>query len=148
MNAKTVFAVAGIALLAGAAGGGATLWLSEERHEGGESGEQSERGADSTMRAEAKITQDSAGVIALAHVPGGKIGSGALEREDDALIYSFDITVAGKDGVEEVHVDAITGKFLKQAHESAAEEAAEKGKEHADKEKEEKRAPEAKKPPK
>jgi len=33
------------------------------------------------------------------------------------LIWSFDLTVAGKPGVEEVEVDALTGKIVGVEHE-------------------------------
>ena len=42
------------------------------------------------------------------------------------LIYSFDIKVAGKSGIEEVAVDAMTGKVLVVEHESPKQEAKEK----------------------
>ena len=42
------------------------------------------------------------------------------------LIYSFDIKVAGKSGIEEVAVDAMTGKVLAVKHESPKQEAKEK----------------------
>jgi hypothetical protein len=49
-----------------------------------------------------------------------------LELEHGCLVYSFDIKVAGKDGIEEVLIDAGTGKVLSHEHESAKREAAEK----------------------
>jgi hypothetical protein len=52
-----------------------------------------------------------------------------LEKEDGKLLYSYDIKVAGKTGVEEVHVDAMTGALLSNEHESPADEKAEKAKE-------------------
>lgn len=81
------------------------------------------------LAALAKVSQDSAQVIALAQVPGGTIQSGELENENGKLIYSFDIKVAGKEGIEEVHVSALTGEVIGTAHESDADEAAEKQKE-------------------
>ena len=65
---------------------------------------------------EAAIPPDSAVRIAKAHVPG-QIAKAELEREDDVLIYSFDVVVAGQDGVTEVHVDAQTGTVLGTEHE-------------------------------
>lgn len=86
------------------------------------------------LKAEAKISGDSARTIALARVPKGKVQSGELEREHGKLVYSFDIMTPGKSGVEEVNVDAMTGTVVARVHESAAaekrEQAAEK-KEHA-----------------
>jgi uncharacterized membrane protein YkoI len=78
------------------------------------------------LAAKAKVTEAAAAAIALASVPGGKIEGVELEEEDGAFIYSYDIKVAGKNGVNEVHVDAMTGKILKSAHEdpTSAKEAA------------------------
>jgi hypothetical protein len=70
----------------------------------------------------AKITAEAATTAALAKVPGGKVEKGELEEEDGKLIFSFDIKVAGKSGIEEVAVDAITGKVLSVEHESPAAE--------------------------
>ena len=80
----------------------------------------------------AKITAEAATATALAKVPGGKIEKGELEEEDGKLIFSFDIKVAGKSGIEEVAVDAITGKVLSVAHESPADEKKEKEKDEKD----------------
>jgi uncharacterized membrane protein YkoI len=78
---------------------------------------------------EAKITEDVAAATALKAVPSGKIDKMELEKEDGKLLYSYDIKVAGKTGVEEVHVDAMTGALLSNEHESPADEKAEKAKE-------------------
>ena len=77
---------------------------------------------------EARITEDVAAATALKAVPGGKIDKMELEKEDGKLLYSYDIKLAGKTGVEEVHVDAISGELLKSVHESPADEKAEKAK--------------------
>ena len=74
----------------------------------------------------AKITLDTARATALAKVPGGTVQSEELERERGKLIYSFDIQVPGKTGVEEVNVNAITGKVVGKKYESAKTEAKEK----------------------
>lgn len=70
----------------------------------------------------AKVSEDSARVIALAAVPGATVKEGELEKEKGKLIWSFDLKVAGKKGVEEVQVNAITGKIVGRAHESDAAE--------------------------
>ncbi len=54
-----------------------------------------------------------------------------LEMEHGCLVYSFDIRVAGKEGLEEVLIDAGTGKVLSHTHESAEQEATEGAKEQA-----------------
>lgn len=79
----------------------------------------------SKLKKEARVTEASAAATALAAVPGGKIKSHELEREKGKLIYSFDIAVAGKKGIEEVAVDAMTGEMIEKVHETPAEEAKE-----------------------
>jgi len=46
--------------------------------------------------------------------------------EDGKLVFSFDLKVRGRPGVEEVQVDARTGAIVSVEHESAAAEAKEK----------------------
>jgi uncharacterized membrane protein YkoI len=75
---------------------------------------------------EAKIAEAAARKTALAAVPGGKVQSHELERENGRLIYSYDIKVAGRSGVEEVNVDAMTGEIVAHEHEDAKTEAKEK----------------------
>jgi len=77
------------------------------------------------LLAQAKITADSALKIALARVPGATLQSGEIEREHRRLVYSFDLAVPGRRGIEEVLVDAVTGAVVSQEHESEAKEAAE-----------------------
>ena len=74
----------------------------------------------------AKITAEAATTAALARVPNGKVEKAEIEEEMGKLIYSFDIKVAGKSGIEEVAVDAMTGKVLAVEHESPKQEAKEK----------------------
>ena len=71
-----------------------------------------------SLKSQAKIAEDAAAKTALAKVPKGAIASVELERENGKLIYSYDIKVPGKKGVDEVHVDAVTGKFLSMEHEN------------------------------
>ena len=70
---------------------------------------------------------------ALAQVPNGSVKAVELEREHGKLIYSYDITVPGKTGIEEVAVNAIDGSVVAHEHETpkmerkeAAQEAKEK----------------------
>jgi uncharacterized membrane protein YkoI len=81
---------------------------------------------------EAKITEETAATTALKAVPNGKISSVELEKEDGKFIYSYDVKVPGKSGIEEVHVDAITGELVSNVHESPTDEKAEKAKEAKD----------------
>lgn len=74
------------------------------------------------LKAQAKIGPDSATAIARAQVPHGQVQSGEIEREKGRLIYSFDIEVPGKAGIEEINVDARTGAVVGREHESPAAE--------------------------
>ena len=74
------------------------------------------------LLARARVNPDLATATALARVPGGVIKAGEIEEEGGKLIYSFDIKVAGKRGIEEVHVDAMTGALIKTEHEDDAAE--------------------------
>lgn len=101
----------------------AALVPAKERAKGG-AGQRAESYAGSSQ---AGISMKEARAIALRQVPGGRIKSGELERENGKLIYSFDIR-AGR-GIKEVQVDAITGKVVEVKNESAADEAKERRKE-------------------
>ena len=70
------------------------------------------------------ITMAQARATAQAAVPAGKIKSAELEHENGQFIYSFD--VKAPDGIQEVWIDAMTGKIVKVEHETAAKEKAEK----------------------
>jgi len=72
----------------------------------------------------AKIPDAAARKAALGKV-SGTVTKSELEVEDGCLVYSYDIKVAGKSGVEEILVDAGNGKILSHKHESAVKEAAE-----------------------
>ena len=81
------------------------------------------------LAALAKVTKDDAQKTALESLGNGSdmtVGESELEVEHGCLIWSFDIRVKGKKGVEEVHVDAGDGKVLAHVHESAKREAAER----------------------
>ena len=83
------------------------------------------------MAAMAKVKEDAAKKTAIEAVKatGATINKGGLEVEDGCLIYSYDVKVPGKTGIEEVLVDAGTGKVLKIEHEGKMSEAAGKAKE-------------------
>ena len=74
------------------------------------------------LLAKAKVSADSAIAVARSTIPGATISSAEIENEDGALIYTFEMKIAGKKGTEEVNVDAMTGKMLKREHEDAAAE--------------------------
>ena len=60
---------------------------------------------------QARITKHEAKQIALAKVKHGTIKSAELEKENGLLIWSFDIARPGKKDVNEVWVDATTGRI-------------------------------------
>ena len=74
------------------------------------------------LQKEAKISEADARATALQQVPNGIVKSEELEREKGKLIYSYDISVPGKSGVEEVNINAIDGSFVGKVHESAKTE--------------------------
>lgn len=94
------------------------------------------------LAAQATVSADSAQKLALAQVSKGWIKEAELENEKGALVYSYDITVAGKSGIDEVLIDAKTGALVSKSHENAAAEK----KEQADEAKEAKamKSPKAK----
>ena len=84
----------------------------------------------------AKVSQSDAQAAALATFKDASkatVKEVELEAEHGCLIYSFDIAVSGKSGVQEVQVDAGNGKVLSSKHEGPKAEAAEKAKEKAEK---------------
>jgi uncharacterized membrane protein YkoI len=78
-----------------------------------------------SLRRQAKITMKQARTTALAQVPGGRIKSSELERENGKLIYSFDIRMHNK-GIKEVQIDAINGAVVEVTDESPANESKER----------------------
>ena len=80
------------------------------------------------LKAEAKVSMADAKKSALAQVPGGKVKSSELERAAGKLIYTFDIATKGKAGIDEVHVDAMTGAVLSNAHKDVVQKKAGKKK--------------------
>lgn len=82
------------------------------------------------LAAMAKVTKDDAEKAALGSLKTAKatVKEAELEVEHGCLVYSFDIEVEGKTGLQEVQVDAGTGKILSSKHETPKAEAAEKAK--------------------
>lgn len=81
------------------------------------------------LQKEATISEATARETALKEVPNGAVKSSELERENGKLIYSYDITVPGKTGVEEVNVNAMDGTVVAKKHETPKTEKAEAAKE-------------------
>lgn len=79
----------------------------------------------SELQKEAKMTMAEARALALRTVPNATIKDGEIEREGGKLIYSFDMKVAGKTGIDEVNIDAMTGKLVSNKHETPSAERAE-----------------------
>jgi len=89
-----------------------------------------------SLKSLAKISKDSARTVALSKVAAGsKVKSSELEREKGTIVYSFDITVPGQTGVEEILVSALDGSVVSQEHETPKMEKAEAAKEKAEKKK-------------
>ena len=85
------------------------------------------------LQKEAKIPEATARATALAQVPTGTVKAVELEREKGKLIYSYDITVPGKTGIDEVNVNAIDGSVVARSHENAKAEKKEKAEEAKEK---------------
>jgi hypothetical protein len=84
--------------------------------------------SDAQLKGLAKVSQAQAEKIAVAKLRGDAavtVASAELEAEHQCLIWSFDLQVAGKSGVQEVQVDAGDGRVLSVKHESASKEASE-----------------------
>lgn len=71
------------------------------------------------------VSRAAAERTALASVPAGTIKSAELERERNALVWSFDIAKPRTRTITEVLVDAKTGKILHIEHETPAQQRAE-----------------------
>ena len=71
---------------------------------------------------EATVSESDAAKTAESRVRNGRIEAVELENEKGKLIYSYELKVPGKSGVEEVNVDAKTGQVVSAEHESAKSE--------------------------
>jgi hypothetical protein len=86
---------------------------------------------DKELAAMAKVSLADAKKAALASLKDASkatVEDSELEVEDGCLVFSFDIAIKGKPGVQEILVDAGTGKVLSSKYESPAAETAEKAK--------------------
>jgi uncharacterized membrane protein YkoI len=77
------------------------------------------------LQKEAKMTMADARAMAMREVPHAHVQAGEIEREGGKLIYSFDMKVAHKSGIDEVNIDAMTGKLVSKQHETPKAERAE-----------------------
>ncbi len=71
-----------------------------------------------SLAGKTKITESAAAATALKRLSKGAIQSVELEREDGRLQYSYDVATPGKSGIDEVNVDALTGKIIGVEHET------------------------------
>lgn len=76
--------------------------------------------AEPGLLARAAFPPGKAFSLADGRVPGGMISEAEIEEENGRLVYSFDVKVPGHPGVEEVNIDAMTGKYLGTDHEDDA----------------------------
>ena len=82
----------------------------------------------------AKVSEADARKAALAAKgisAGASVAESELEIESGCLVWSFDLKIPGKPGVQEVMIDAGTAKVLSSIHESPKKEAAERAKDAA-----------------
>ena len=73
----------------------------------------------------ARITRAQAERIALAKVPGGKVKSAKLARENGQLIWSIDIVTPLTKKIAAVQVDARSGKVLSKLAQTPSDRAEE-----------------------
>lgn len=116
-------AVAGVVAATVGAGAAAAQQASTPRHH-------YSRDLPASLVTEARVGEDSASKVAMARVPAGHIRNVELERENGKLIYSYELKVRGRPGVEEVNVNAATGHVVNVEHEGAKAERAEGKGEH------------------
>jgi len=81
---------------------------------------------------QATVTPEAATRTALTRVPNGRVQEAEIEEEHGKLVYSYDVKVPGKSGIDEVLVDAKTGAIVSHSHESPADERAEARKDARD----------------
>src|ERR1700680_4600482 len=77
--------------------------------------------SDRQLAALAQVSQAEAEKTAVAKIGGNdavSIASAELEAEHGCLIWSFDLRIAGKSGVQEVQIDAGNGNVLSVKHEN------------------------------
>lgn len=71
---------------------------------------------------EATVAEADAAKTAMTRIPNGRIQAVELENEDGKLLYSYELKIPGKSGIEEVNVNAKTGAVVNTEHESPASE--------------------------
>jgi uncharacterized membrane protein YkoI len=130
-------AVAATTSVAGAQGASVVSKSSVKTHQGthhkAKAAKTETEESPAALQKEAKISEAAARATALKEVPNGSVKKYELERENGKLIYSYDISVPGKTGIEEVAVNAIDGSVVAHEHETPKAERAEAAKEAKEK---------------
>jgi hypothetical protein len=67
-------------------------------------------------RLRTRVTPDSARAVALARVPRGTVQASQLRLERGVLVYIYDISVPGKEGLEELQVSAANAEVVSVEH--------------------------------
>ena len=120
MKSNSLLQFAGVFALSAALSGSA-LFAAEE--------------SETVLMKEAKVSKADATKTALAKVPGGKIKTTELEKENGKLVWSFDIATEGSPNITEVQVNAVTGKIAAVESETPAQQKKEAAEDKAKKEK-------------
>lgn len=60
---------------------------------------------------QAKINPAIARLTAFGEFPGARLVAAEIRHQDNRLVYSFDLNVAGREGNEQVQIDAATGQI-------------------------------------
>jgi uncharacterized membrane protein YkoI len=71
---------------------------------------------------QATVSEANAAATVAARLPKGRIQAVELEEEDGLLIYSYEVKIPGRSGIEEVNVNARTGAVVSTEHETPASE--------------------------
>jgi hypothetical protein len=91
--------------------------------------------SDQALEKLAKVSKEAAQTTALHAVKNSStatVASAELEAENGCLIWSFDVKQKYVRGIQEVTVDAGTGKVLTSTHETPRDETVEKAQEAAE----------------
>jgi hypothetical protein len=71
---------------------------------------------------QATVSEADAAKTAMTKIPNARIQAVELENEGGHLLYSYDLKVPGRSGIEEVNVNANTGAVVSTEHEGASAE--------------------------
>ena len=71
---------------------------------------------------QATVSEADAAKTVAARLPRGRIQAVELENENGRLIYSYEVKIPGRSGIEEINVNARTGAVVSTEHESPAKE--------------------------